>query len=329
MPIAYAGVMHQPEQTVIYVRGDIRKPGPPVTAGGLSPIRTSSSELQLPADAPEGVRRLRFAEWTTRQDNPLTARVMVNRVWQYHFGHGLLDTPSDFGFNGGRPSHPELLDWLAQRFIADGWSVKRMHRLIMLSAAYRQSSRFDAKAAAIDADNRLLWRFAPRRLEAEIIRDAMLAVSGELNPQIGGPSFKPFTTTVFNTTFYHLFDRGTPEFNRRTIYRMMVNTARSALLDSLDCPSPSITAPKRQNTTTPLQALSLMNDSFVQRQANRFCQRVERASGTNRSAQISLAYRLAFGRVPTAKEELEANQQCRDSGLESFCWVLLNASEFL
>ena len=110
---------------------------------------------------------------------------------------------------------------------------------------------------------------------------------------------------------------------------MLVNTARSALLDSLDCPSPSITAPKRRNTTTPLQALSLMNDSFVQRQANRFCQRVESASGTNRGAQISLAYRLAFGRVPTAKEELEANQQCRDSGLESFCWVLLNASEFL
>ncbi|HEV3078176.1 MAG TPA: DUF1553 domain-containing protein [Gemmataceae bacterium] len=329
VPVSYSGVMRQPEPTVIYVRGDIRKPGAPVTAGGLSPVRTTSSEFQLPADAPEGVRRLCFAEWAARHDNPLTARVMVNRIWQYHFGHGLIDTPSDFGFNGGRPSHPELLDWLAQRFIADGWSVKKMHRLIMLSAGYRQSARFDPKAAAIDTDNRLLWRFAPRRLEAETVRDSMLAVSGELNSQIGGPSFKPFTTTVFNTTFYHLFDRGTPEFNRRTIYRMLVNTARSALLDSLDCPSPSVAAPQRRNTTTPLQALALMNDSFVQRQANRFCQRVERAAGANRDAQIALAYRLAFGRAPTATEELAANELCRDSGLESFCWVLLNASEFL
>src|SRR5205823_6003074 len=191
----------------VYLRGDIWKPGERVGAGGLSPVRTPPADLRLAADAPEGQRRLKFAEWVAHPDNPLTARVLVNRVWQYHFGHGLIDTPSDFGFNGGRPTHPELLDWLARRFVAEGGSVKRLHRLILLSAAYRQSARFDAAAAAVDADNRLLWRFAPRRLEAETVRDAMLAVSGAFNPRLGGPSFQPFTVTVFNSNFYHLFDR--------------------------------------------------------------------------------------------------------------------------
>lgn len=204
-----------------------------------------------------------------------------------------------------------------------------MHRLIMLSATYKQSSRFDRNATAIDADNRLLWRFAPRRLDGEEIRDAMLAVSGELNLQVGGPSFKPFTTTVFNTTFYHLFDHDTPEFNRRTIYRMMVNTAKSPLLDTLDCPAPSIGAPKRRTTTTPLQALSLMNDPFVVRQAKRFAERLRRTAGKQADAQVALGYRLAFGRTPLATEVLAAQAVARNEGLESLCWALLNASEFL
>jgi hypothetical protein len=204
-----------------------------------------------------------------------------------------------------------------------------MHKLIMRSATYRQSARFDPAAAAVDADDRLLWRFAPRRLEAEAVRDALLAVSGELNPQLGGPSFRPFTITVHNHNFYHLFDRDAPEFNRRTVYRVSVNTGKSPFLDALDCPAPSLTAPRRRSTTTPLQALALMNDSFVQRQAERFAARVRREAGADEVAQVTRAYRLAFGRPPTAEESAATLRLAREHGLDSACWVLLNASEFL
>ncbi len=327
--LSYSGVRRQAGLTFVLQRGDIRKPGRQVTAGGLSAVRVLSPEFGLVADAPEGQRRLRFAEWVASPDNPLTARVLVNRVWQYHFGHGFIATPSDFGFNGGRPSHPELLDWLARRFLDDGGSIKRLHRQIVLSATYRQSSRLDPKAAAADSDNRLLWRFTPRRLEGEVVRDAMLAVSGELNPRLGGPSFRPFTVTVFNSTFYHLFDSGAPEFNRRTLYRMCVNTAKDPLLDTLDCPAPSITMPRRRTTTTPLQALALMNDTFVLRQADRFAARVRRAAGDGPNAQVRLAYRLAFGRPPREDERADMVALVKRHGLPSACWVLLNASEFL
>lgn len=373
-PMAYCGTRRQPEPTVLYLRGDVKKPGPQVTPGGLSTVRTVSADFGLAATAPEGERRLKFADWLAQPENPLTTRVLVNRVWQYHFGQGLVDTPSDFGFNGSRPSHPELLDWLAGRFAGQGlrdrvlgvggnqgsgsnstaqhantsklrspgsvapipyplspkpWSVKDLHREIMLSAAYRQSSRYDAKAAAVDADNRLLWHFAPRRLEAETVRDAMLAVSGELNPQVGGPSFRPFTVTIFNTSFYHLFDSGEPEYNRRTLYRMGIQTGKSPFLDALDCPAPSLTIPRRRTTTTALQALALMNDSFVQRQARKLAERLPRAAGATPEAQVALAYRLAFGRPPTAEEQRDTARLVREQGLETACWALLNASEFL
>lgn len=340
VPLAYSGTRREPGPTVVFLRGEIDKPGPEVGPGGLSPVRSPSPELGLAGNAPEAERRIKFAEWVASADNPLTARAMVNRIWQYHFGLGLVDAPNDLGFNGGLPSHPELLDWLAAEFMApasaatageapQAWSVKHMHRLILLSAAYRQSSLFNAPAATVDADNRLLWRFSPHRLEAEIIRDAMLAVSGELNPQIGGPSFRPFTITVFLTYFYHLIDKDTPEFNRRTVYRMNINTGKSPLLDSLDCPAPSIASPKRRTTTTPLQALALMNDSFVVRQANRFAERVRKTVADDRAAQIALAYRLAFGRPPSAVESAEARKLLDEHGLDSVCWALLNASEFL
>ena len=340
VPMVYSGKRREPEPTVVYLRGAIDQPGPQVTPGGLAPVKMPAPDLDLPAGAPEAERRLKFAAWATNADHPLTARVMVNRIWQYHFGQGLVATANDLGFNGGKPSHPELLDWLAAEFMASdtgagegpaphAWSIKRLHKRILLSATYRQSSRFDPRAAALDADNKLLWRYAPRRLEGEIVRDAMLAVSGELNPRLGGPSFRPFTVTVFLTYFYHLVDEGTPEFNRRTVYRMNINTGRSPLLDSLDCPAPSIAAPRRGNTTTPLQALALMNDSFVVRQAARFSERVQKVAGPDPAAQVALAYRLAFGRIPSPDEAGPAVRLLQEHGLDSVCWTLLNASEFL
>jgi hypothetical protein len=326
---AYAVNPAKPEATFVLRRGDVENPGEEVSAGALSAVKALKADFGLAADAPEGERRRKLADWLASADNPLTARVMVNRLWQHHFGRGLVASPSDFGFSGDRPSHPELLDWLADEFVRCGWSVKHLHRLIMLSATYRQSARPNPEAAAVDADNRLLWRFAPRRLEAEAVRDAMLCVSGQLNPKMGGPSYRPFTVKVFNSTFYDLLDEATPEMQRRTVYRMSVNSAKNPLLDTLDCPDPSVKAPRRAVTTTPLQALGLMNSSFVLRQARHFAGRVEKEAGDDPAARVALAYRLALGRSPTAAEKERAVGHVREHGVESLCWVLLNASEFL
>jgi hypothetical protein len=328
VPLAYLGVRRQPDRTVLFERGSVDSPGDPVEPRALSAIRQVSADLELEADAPEGERRLRFARWLTDAQHPLTSRVMVNRVWQYHMGRGLVETPSDFGFQAGQPSHPELLDWLANYFIDHGGSVKQLHRLIMLSNTYRQSALWNEQAASIDHDGQLFWRFIPRRLEGESVRDLTLATSGEWNSVIGGPSFQPFTVTVFNTHFYHLFDRDTPEFNRRTIYRANVMTGRSPLLDALDCPCPSTLMPKRGHTVTTLQALSLMNDAFIQRQAERFAQRVALAEPSSQG-QTGLAFRLALGRLPSDDEWVTSQKVVEDHGLSALCWTLFNTSEFL
>lgn len=210
-----------------------------------------------------------------------------------------------------------------------GWSVKKLHKLIVTSATYRQGAAYNARAAEQDADDRFLWRYAPRRLEGEAVRDAMLVVSGQLNGQVGGPSFRPFTVTVFNSSFYTLTDRSEPEYNRRTLYRTNVNSAKSALLDAFDCPDPSTKTPRRAITTTPLQALALMNNSFVLRQARFFGERVKKDAGPDPEAQVRRAYLLAFGRPPTKEETDRAVPLTREKGPEILGWVLLNASEFL
>jgi hypothetical protein len=250
-PVAYIGKRVQPAPTRILKRGDVKSPGDPVVPAAPPAITAVPSDFGLAADAPEGLRRSRFADWLADPRNPLPARVIANRIWQQHFGQGLVATPNDFGAAGARPTHPELLDWLAARLIDAGWSLKSLHRLVVTSDTYRRSSRFDPHAGSVDADNQFLWRFAPRRLEAEALRDAMLFVGGRLNPRMGGPSFRPFTTTDFNATFYHPLDRDDPEFNRRTVYRMNVNSGKDPLLDAFDCPDPSVKTPRRSVTTTP------------------------------------------------------------------------------
>jgi hypothetical protein len=288
----------------------------------------------LRPDEPEGERRVRFARWLTDPRNPLTARVIVNRVWHLHFGRGIVDTPNDFGFNGGRPSHPELLDWLATNLVnptTTAQSLKRLHRLIMTSATYRQSTLHAdlAKTKSADAENRLLWHFAPKRLEAEAVRDAMLMIGGRLNPAMGGPGFRPFTVTVFNSSFYNLFDKDEPEYNRRTVYRIGVQSAKDPFLESFDCPEPSVKTPRRSITTTPLQALGLMNNAFVQRQAKYLAERAAREAGQGIEEQVDRAYRLALARSPTSTERERAAKLAGEHGLQSVCWVLLNSSEFL
>ena len=329
LPLTYAARPSPPPPTFILGRGDVEKKVKQVTAGGLSAVRHPSAEFGLAADAPEGTRRRKLAEWIADTDNPLTTRVLVNRVWHYHFGTGLVATPNDFGRNGDSPSHPELLDWLASDFLAQGSRLKALHRRIMLSSTYRQSSRFDGKAAAIDAGDRLLWRYPARRLEAEAIRDAMLQASGQLNTRMAGPSFRPFKLTVFNSNFYELNDPVGPEFNRRTVYRININSAKDPLLETLDCPDPSVKTPKRAVTTTPLQALGLMNDSFVLRQARCMADRVVAECGPDVGKQVDRAYRLAMGRPPTDREVQRARDLLDKAGLESLAWVLMNSSEFL
>jgi mono/diheme cytochrome c family protein len=329
LPVSYTGTRVQPAPTHKLKRGDVKSPEDVMTPAGLSAILEVDPEFGLKADAPEAERRLKFAEWLANTRNPLPARVMVNRVWHLHFGQGLVSTPNDFGVSGARPTHPELLDWLAVKFIASGWSVKALHRLIVNSATYQQSSQANARAMGIDGDNTLLWRFPPHRLEAETVRDAVLAVSGQLNPAMGGPSFRPFDALKFPANAYVPVDKIGPEFNRRTIYRMNVNSGKEPLLDSFDCPDPSVKTPRRGVTTTPLQALALMNNSFLQRHAGHLAERALKESEKDLPRAIQTTYRLTLGRRPTEDESKRALAAARDRSLTNVCWALLNSTEFI
>ena len=344
----YAVSPAPPETTFILARGNPAQKEAAVGPGGIRALGGLSPDLGLAADAPEGSRRQRLAEWITDIQNPLTPRVIVNRLWHYHFGTGIVDTPNDLGFNGGRPSHPELLDWLAAEFLSPirnpkskmhdasasgaippAWSLKHLHRLIVNSATYCQSSAPNVKAAKVDAGNRLLWRKSPQRLEAEALRDAILVVAGELNPQMGGPGFHDFRTFTFNSQFYEPVDPVGYEFNRRTVYRTWVRSGRSEFLDVFDCPDPSTMAPRRAVTTTPLQALALLNNSLTLRMAAQMAARCEREAPGSLDNQVSLVYDLAFNRRPQQAELDEARQFASSHGLAALCRVIFNSNEFL
>jgi len=326
--LTYAAVAKQPAPTFLLKRGDPDSPAEQVYAASPTAIEGPAS-VTLKFDTQEGERRLKLANWITDKDNPLTWRVLANRIWQHHFGEGIVRTPNDFGFNGDRPSHPELLDSLASQLRDNGGRMKPLHRAIMLSATYRQASAPGKNATDVDADNRLLSYYSPRRLEAEAVRDGMLAVSGLLNPQAGGPSFRPFRIETFNSTFYKLVDFDAPEFQRRSVYRMAINSARDPLLDVLDCPDSSVKTPRRAVTTTPLQALAMMNNSFVQRQVGAFANRLKREAGAEVERQIELGYRYALGREPTNEEAAAARGVAEQHGLNAVCWALMNSSEFV
>ncbi len=331
-PVVYADKPQEPELTHVLARGDPALVRDVVTPRGVQSLASVSADWGLAADAPEAQRRERLARWITDPRNPLFARVMVNRVWHYHFGVGLVDTPNDFGFNGGRPSNQPLLDWLAAEFAARGYRLKDLHRLIVNSSAYRQGWRHDAQATAVDADNRLLWRASPRRLEAEAVRDAMLSVAGRLDDRLGGPGFADMKMSVAPGTAAHLYAPDDPtraEFRRRTLYRIWARSGRSAMLDVLDCPDPSATSPKRAVTTTPLQALSLLNNAFALHLADEFAARIARDAGADPAEQVRRAYRLAFGRPPTEEEISAATDVIRTHGGAALTRAILNSNEFL
>jgi len=326
MPAVYAGRFVAPGQTFKLHRGDPMQRKEEVVPGGL---KTFGGGWTLAADASDADRRVALARWITSPDNPLAARVMVNRIWHYHFGTGIVDTPSDFGLNGGRPTHPELLDWLASEFVSSGWSMKAIHRQILSSRTYRQRSDVIAEAMAIDAGNRLLWRAPPRRLEAEPLRDAILAVAGTLNLKRGGEGFSLFEPNSNYVRVYTTRSEFGPEELRRMVYQAKPRVELDTLFGAFDCPDAGQIAPRRNLSTTPLQALGMLNSEFMQQQAAQFAARLEREAPESVEAQTALAFRLAYGRDAEANEASGAAALVKQYGLPALCRAIFNTNEFL
>ncbi len=322
----YAGTFRQPEVTHVLHRGDPLAKRDEVGPDGIGAL---GGALGLAPNAPEQQRRLKLAQWITTPDNPLTARVIVNRLWKHHFGTGLAATLNDLGVNGVRPTHPELLDWLAAELVSSGWSLKRIHRLILTSRAWRQSSQPRKEALAVDGGSRFLWRFPPRRLEAEVIRDNILLATGTLDSRMGGPGFSGFRVEAENVRHYHPKESYGPADWRRMLYMTKVRQEREPTFGVFDCPDFNQTVPSRSRSTTPLQSLSLLNSPFVLQQAGLLAKRLRHESGADSRAQVARACQLALGREPTREELADASGLVAEHTLEAFCRALFNANEFL
>ncbi len=322
--IAFAGKFHSPDKIHLLSRGDPEQPRDEVVPAVLSAL----GDLKMAGDSPEQTRRRALADWVANAGNPLTARVMVNRIWQGHFGTGIVETASDFGLNGAKPSHPELLDWLAQEFIRSRWSVKHMHRLIVLSAGYCQAGAPNPKASAKDAAARLLWRFPSRRLEAEVIRDSMLAVSGTLDLKMYGRGFDLFDQRGGLSGF-----KPVESFKgnglRRMIYAHKVRREREAVFGAFDCPDAGQSTSLRRESTTPIQALNLFNSRFTIDAASALADRIQKETGQDIISQIHSAYSLTISRAPTAVEVADATPVVCEHGLVTLGRALFNSNEFL
>ncbi|MCA9063996.1 MAG: DUF1553 domain-containing protein, partial [Planctomycetaceae bacterium] len=317
-------------------RGVETQPGEPVEPGAIPLSPGEDWHFQLPRDSPEGQRRAALAAWITHRDNPLTWRSIVNRVWQYHFGRGIVDSPNDFGRMGQDPSHPEMLDWLAIQFrdgseLVQAQSLKDLHRLIVTSATYRQASQEDPAQQELDSGNRLLWRANRRRLEAEEIRDSVLAVSGRLDTTMYGPGFYLFELekTEHSPHYeYHKFDPADAKSHRRSVYRFIVRSQPDPFMTTLDCADSSQSTPRRNETLTSLQALSLLNNRFSLVMAQYFAQRLE-SDGKNLQDQVGRAFELTTGRQPDQSEAGALHTYAKQHGLTNLCRILLNQSEFV
>ncbi len=350
----YAGRFATPEPTQRFHRGDPLQPKEPIAPASLASFGRTWT---LPLDAPEATRRQQLAQWITDPAHPLTARVLVNRFWHSHFGQGLVTTPSDFGRNGARPSHPELLDWLAEEVVSGQWSVvskkedsnavkpsaltehrtlnteksspKRIHRLLVNSATYRQNGAARPDGMQADAGSRLLWRFPPRRLEAEPLRDAILSVCGNLDDRMGGPGFDLFEPNTNYVKVYNSRHEFGPAEWRRMVYQSKPRMQLDDTFGQFDCPDAGQITPKRTSSITALQALNLLNSHFIVQQSALFATRLEQEAGTDPKPQIHRAFALTFLRVPTEEEQAASAQFIKQHGLPTFCRALLNANEFL
>jgi hypothetical protein len=318
-----------PRSVSILHRGNIQQPQEAVRPGVIPLTTDAMWQLDLSDDHSEADRRAALAHWITSPDNPLTWRSIANRVWQYHFGKGIVDSPNDLGQMGQRPTHPELLDWLADEFRRTQ-SFKHLHRLIVNSETYRQTSTNDEANALIDSNNQYLWRMNRRRLSAEELRDSVLSVSGKLNLKMGGPGFYLFALekTSHSPHFeYHKFNPNDAASHRRSVYRFIARSQPDPFMTMLDCADSSQSTPRRTETLTSLQALSLLNNNFNLTMARHFAARVETESaGTSPSTR---AFELVTGRQPTHSERQQLDAYLQKHGLPNLCRVLFNSSEFV
>jgi mono/diheme cytochrome c family protein len=339
--LVYAGAIHnggdaafsgtgpdggRPRPIFVLKRGDVKNPLQEARPGTVSVIAGLPGSFDLPPNHSEGERRAALARWLIIEKNPLTWRSIVNRVWQYHFGRGIVATPNDFGRMGQLPSHPELLEWLAADFRDGGQSLKSLHRLIVTSSTYRQTSSGNEAAEKLDSGNAYLWRMTRRKLEAEAVRDAVLATAGKLDRKMGGPAFQDFVVEHPEHSphyEYHLHNPDDPKAWRRSIYRFLVRSKPQPFMTVLDCADPSMQVEKRIETLSPLQALALFNNSFMLTMAKHLAARVEKDGG------ISAAFRIAIGRDPTAKELEALEAYANEHGLANACRVVLNLNEFV
>ncbi len=321
-----------PRPIYLLKRGDITKPGEMAAPGALSCLPGLESQFQLADANDEGSRRAALARWISDPKNVLTWRSAVNRVWHYHFGRGLVDSPNDFGRMGARPTHPELLDWLAVSFRDGGGSFKQLHKLIVTSSTYCQSSQHNPRYAKLDADNLFLWRMNRSRLDAESVRDAVLQITGKLDLTMGGPSVKQFIQSpgihVTPKVDYANFNVDSQESYRRSVYRFIFRTLPDPFMDSLDCADSSQLTAKRNISVTSLQALAMLNNHFIVRQSELFAGRVGKTGG-NLNAQIKTAYELALGRAPASSEAKALKTYAARHGMANTCRLILNGNEFM
>ncbi len=330
----------KPAETHLLIRGDLQTPGPIVQPGVPVVLDDPAKPFQVQApqsNAPTTGYRTQLARWIGSEQNPLTARVFVNRIWMHHFGRGLVSTVHDFGKTGASPTHPELLDWLAVEFMERGWSLKSLHRTMVLSSAYRQSAEFDESNSRVDFDNKLLWRKSPRRVEAEVLRDALLATSGQLNAAMFGPGVpvKKATDGQWVTS-----ETG-PIANRRSIYLLNKRTETLTFLTTFDAPRMELDCPERYCSTIPQQSLAMLNNPFVTTQAETLAARIVAEAPTDARGAASWAFERVLGRVPDAREldvlaeylegELKnaTDPVARKLAFFQLAHTLLNTNEFL
>jgi mono/diheme cytochrome c family protein len=320
----------KPRSIFVLARGQVTTPGKEVTPGTLSALDFSPSRFNLDPDASEGERRIALAKWITDFNNPLTYRSIVNRVWQYHFGRAIVDTANDFGRNGGLPSHPEMLDWLAIHFRDSGGSLKSLHRTIVKSRTYRQSSTNNPAAARIDSDNVLLWRQNRRRLEAEAVHDSVLVVSGKMDFTMGGPGWQDFVVEHPEHSPHYEYALADPEDKktwRRSVYRFVVRSQTHPWMTSLDCADPSMRVDKRNESLSAIQALALLNNGFMLTQSKHFADRVA-SEQSELEQQVARACQLALGSIPDQMPVAELNEFASKHGLANLCRVLFNLNAF-